>query len=544
MGDGRTNVPVELAFDSTASYEDMSSEIEVDVLFTGGDGSEWRVPAFWAGGTAFRVRFAAPTPGRYTYRTICSNAGDSGLHDQTGEIEIAPYTGDNHLYQHGPLRVSQNHRTLEHADGTPFFWMGDTWWMGLTKRLDWPHGFESLAADRAAKGFNLIQIVAGPLPDFDAEDATWHPQQANEAGWPWEKDWARINPEFYNLADQRIAHLVERGLVPCIVSMWGFYLPFMGVQKVKQHWRNLVARYGAYPVIWCLAGEVEMPTYSHHRDPEALQAEKSALVEGWTEVARYLRELDPYRHAITVHPAWTQSGRDSIPTESLIDIDMLQTSHGGHAILGRTVDRMSSANDKMPRMPVVNGEPCYEGIMGTAWQEMQRFVFWTSITSGSAGHTYGAQGVWAMSSRDEPFVGSTSSWGDGFWQDVMHYPGSAQVGLGRGFLERYSWWLFEPRREPEVEKLERPPFAVGIPGKTAVFYLAGQWADGRFTGVQGTRIRIEPGAQYRALFFNPRTGADVEVGPVKPDPDGFWPVPSKPTMDDWVLALENADVGL
>ncbi|MCX6376828.1 MAG: DUF5060 domain-containing protein, partial [Armatimonadetes bacterium] len=196
---GQVNVAVQLAFDSTASYQDISSEIEVDVLFTGADGSEWRVPAFWAGGTAFRVRFAAPTPGRYTYRTVCSNAGDSGLHDQTGELEIAPYTGDNYLYRHGPLRVSQSRRTLEHADGTPFFWMGDTWWMGLTKRLDWPSGFEMLAADRVAKGFNLIQIVAGPLPDFDAEDATWHPQQANEAGWPWEKDWARINPEFYDL---------------------------------------------------------------------------------------------------------------------------------------------------------------------------------------------------------------------------------------------------------------------------------------------------------------------------------------------------------
>jgi hypothetical protein len=144
-----------------------------------------------------------------------------------------------------------------------------------------------------------------------------------------------------------------------------------------------------------------------------------------------------------------------------------------------------------------------------------------------------------MSSRDEPFVGSTSSWGDGFWQDVMHYPGSAQVGLGRRFLERYSWWLFEPRQEAEVQALGRPSFATGIPGKTAIFYLAGQWADGRFAGVQGTRVKIESGARYRASFFDPRTGADIEVGPVKPDADGFWRVPSKPTMDDWVLLLER-----
>ncbi len=530
MVNGQTNVPMELAF----TVPDALWDAEIDVDFTGPEGDAWRVPAFWAGGEQWRVRFAAPKPGRYAYRT---EFADETLHGQTGELEIAPYDGDNDLYRHGRLRIAESKRTLEHADGKPFFWLGDTWWMGLTKRLDWPHGFKSLAEDRASKGFSLVQIVAGPLPDFDAEYATWDPQQANEAGWPWEQDWARINPEFYDLADRRIIHLVEQGLVPCIVSMWGFYLPFMGIERVKKHWRNLIARYGAYPVVWCVCGEVELPTYSHLSRSDTLEAEKADQTAGWKEVAGYLRNLDPYHHVTTIHPAWAQSGRDAILDDSLIDLDMLQTSHGGHGILGRTVDRVHESNDKTPRMPVVNGEPCYEGIMGTAWQEMQRFVFWTSIMSGSAGHTYGAQGMWAMSSRDEPFKGSTMNWGDGFWQDVMHYPGSAQVGLGRRFLERYPWWQFEPRIEPEVQ--DRRSFAVGIPGKVAVFYLTGQWADPKFRGVQGTRLSIETVARYRAYFFNPRTGADVDAGVVTPDADGFWPVPPKPSMDDWVLVLDT-----
>ncbi|MBP6963745.1 MAG: DUF4038 domain-containing protein [Armatimonadetes bacterium] len=522
---GYTNNPVEISFAGTIRED--SADVEMDVIFVGPSG-EFPVPAFRAGGNAFRVRFSSPNPGRYTYRTICSS--DVGLDGLAGELEIEPYDGENDLYRHGPLRVAANRRTLEHSDGTPFFWLGDTWWMGLTKRLDWPHGFASLAADRVAKGFNLIQIVAGPLPDFDAEDATWHPQQANEGGWPWEQGWARINPEFYDLADRRIQYLVDHGLVPCIVAMWGFYLPFMGIERVKQHWRNLVARYGAYPVVWCLCGEIELPTYSHLANTDALEAEKAAQIAGWTEVARYVRALDPYRRILTVHPAWAQSGRDAIADESLIDLDLLQTSHGGHAILGRTMDRVNASNARTPRMPVVNGEPCYEGIMGTAWQEMQRFVFWTSVMSGSAGHTYGAQGIWAMSSRDEPFVGSTMNWGEGFWQDVMHYPGSAQVGLGRRFLERYPWWLFEPRPDQ---------LAIGIPGKLKIFYLAGQWVDPKFAGVRDKRIEIEPDIQYRAYFFDPRTGADVAVGPVEPDADGTWPVPRKPTMDDWVLVLDG-----
>ena len=64
------------------------------------------------------------------------------------------------------------------------------------------------------------------------------------------------------------------------------------------------------------------------------------------------------------------------------------------------------------------------------------------------------------------------------------------------------------------------------------------------------RVAIERGACYRALFFNPRTGAEVRdyegrlhvpihLGPVEPDADGLWPVPPKPTMEDWVPVLED-----
>jgi len=35
----------------------------------------------------------------------------------------------------------------------------------------------------------------------------------------------------------------------------------MGIEKMKKHWRYLIARYGAYPVVWCLAGEGIMPYY-------------------------------------------------------------------------------------------------------------------------------------------------------------------------------------------------------------------------------------------------------------------------------------------
>ena len=76
------------------------------------------------------------------------------------------------------------------GENDPFFWLGDTWWMGLTKRLRWPEDFEALTNDRVQKGFTVVQIVAGLYPDMPSFDE----RGFNEAGSAWDKDFSRINP--------------------------------------------------------------------------------------------------------------------------------------------------------------------------------------------------------------------------------------------------------------------------------------------------------------------------------------------------------------
>src|SRR5579883_2137485 len=120
----------------------------------------------------------------------------------------------------------------------------------------------------------------------------------------------------------QICELVDRGLAPCIVGCWGYFMIFMGLRKIKQHWRNIVARWGAYPVFWCLAGEGTMPYYlSKNKEEDAADQKR-----GWTELARYVRSIDPYRHPITIHPSST--ARDTVEDPSVLDFDMLQTGHG------------------------------------------------------------------------------------------------------------------------------------------------------------------------------------------------------------------------
>ena len=96
-------------------------------------------------------------------------------------------------------------------------------------------------------------------------------------------------------------------------------------------------------------------------------------------------------------------------------------------------------------------------------------------------------------------------------------------------------------------------YATGVPKAVAIYYLPANCLNDELMGVQVKgceQIAVEPGASYEAYFFNPRTAQDVRsyvaaglqkitLGLVAPDANGRWKIPPKPTMEDWVLVLEN-----
>src|SRR6478609_9382461 len=97
--------PAEWSFQSGKQYGDAFNDIELDVIFQDTAGKQFRAPAFWAGDQVWRVRFAAPTPGRYSWQSVCSDTSNKDLHDINGSLEVEPYTGSNSLLQHGGIRV-------------------------------------------------------------------------------------------------------------------------------------------------------------------------------------------------------------------------------------------------------------------------------------------------------------------------------------------------------------------------------------------------------------------------------------------------------
>ena len=445
------NVPVEIVFTAQRTHAKPFDDVTLDVLFTDPAGTTRRVPAFWAGGTAWKVRYASPLAGIHRWYSVCNTTDDPGLNGIEGRVDIRRYRGTNPLYKHGAVQVASDKRHFQYADGTPFFWLGDTWWMGLCHRLHFPDEFTQLTADRKAKGFNVVQIVAGLYPDMMPFD----PRGANEAGFPWEADYAQIRPEYFNLADQRLQYLVDQGITPCIVGAWGYFLPWMGQQKMQAHWRYLIARYSAMPVIWCAAGEANLPWYLAPGFPYDDRKQAS----GWTEVLRSIRAVDPFHRPLTIHPTAINqyTARHAADDPTLLDFDMLQTPHGQREAVPITVKAVRDSMAAVPVMPVINGEAAYEKLSDSLPTEWTRAMFWLCLMNGAKGHTYGANGIWQLNRKGQPHGNSPTggNYGKISWDEAMVLPGSQQMGFGKRFLESLPWTQLKPM--PEVAAWETAP---------------------------------------------------------------------------------------
>jgi hypothetical protein len=520
-------MPTEWAYESGKQYTDPFNQVDVDAIITLPNGEQEKVPAFWAGGSAWRIRYSPPIPGVYNVRSMSSDHKNQELHDVKLTLHVDSYSGNNAHFKHGALKIARDKRHFQYTDGTPFFWLGDTWWMGFCKRLSWPDGFQTLTADRVQKGFTMIQIVAGLYPDMEPFDE----RGANEAGFPWDRDFTTINPAYFDMADVRMQYLAEHGLAACVVGFWGYFIPRMGMDKVRKHWRYLIARWSAYPVVWCLAGEGTMPYYLSKTKEEDAELQKHGL----TELARYVRATDPRHHPITIHPSSTS--RLCVDDPSVLDFDMLQTGHSDRESVPNTIRTINSSLAATPAMPVLIGEVCYEGIQEASRQEVQRFMFWSALLSGTGGHTYGANGIWQFNTREKPYGLSPHghSWGGPAWDIAAQLPGSGQLGLAKALLMRYSWWNLEP--QPDLidphwssDNYWRP-FAAHIPGEAIFAFTPAAYKADTFRNLRA--------GSYKAFFFNPASGVEKEIGTITPDEHGSWQIAEVPIFQDWVVVLEH-----
>lgn len=493
-----------------------ASETELTVELTSPTGKRHVIDGFWDGGQTWRARFQPDEEGRWRYRTRSAPAV-AGLEEQTGLFECRRNEVDNRFLQHGPVRVAPNGFYLQHADGTPFFWLGDTTWNGplLSARQDW----EDYLNDRAAKRFSVIQFnVIAP----------WRTAPTDEVGQVafTGREKIAINPRFFQRMDARIDSINAKGLLAAPVLLWsltdkdpGQYLPEEACIRLI---RYEVARYGAHHLAWILAGD------------NPYDGERAAR---WKRIGRAVFGGRPHAPVMT-HPTGMNWPWEEWRGEAWLDILGYQSGHGDDADTLRWIHSGPPAQhwSKTPHRPVINLEPPYENHV--AYQSrrphsahnVRRAVYWSLLNAPTAGLTYGGHGVWSWHTKpgeeptDHPGTGPAPT-----WREAMALPGSAQMKVMADLFTALPWWTLRPDTAVLAEQpggddpAKHVSAARSERGDLALLYLP-----------VGGAVRLRPGALpdgLRAEWIDPRTGQRT---PARRETDNLFRAPD---AQDWVLLL-------
>jgi hypothetical protein len=490
-----------------------SMDTLMEAEFTAPDGSQMRVPGFWDGGNTWKVRFTPTQPGEWRFETLSDNR-DPALHGQHGVFTVLPAEGDHPLYRHGGfLKVSPNGHYLTYSDGTPFFWRGDTWWFCPSKlcpfdgssRPGMDSMFKALVDTRSRQGYTVAQMAFAGV-----DRSTFHP-----------RSWGQQNIDFWRDADRYFEYANAAGILPVIGVGFHKALDDASLDELKLLWRYIIARYGSYATSWMIAGE-----YNLDNVPER--------VEKILAVGRHIKEIDPYRRAMSVHPWVHDQEQRQAWSQPWFDFIMLQ---GGH-------------NDKLPPAgtyfgpyfrqqlkPVLESESSYEGIKNFG-PDRVRAAAYHAIQAGSFGYTYGSHGLWypTQSPDDKRF----EEYGKPLpWWEALNRLGAEHMAHLRKLYESVDWWRLEPRPQ-SIFTIENLPETIPVSvksdgGQTHIVYFP--------TNIDTTAklllTAVDTASVYTADWFNPRSGELTTLAiPLERD-QRFISLPDRPTRDDWVLVVRK-----
>ncbi|MGB6153352.1 MAG: malectin domain-containing carbohydrate-binding protein [Pricia sp.] len=288
---------VEVAFNSQNQYDNayMDVDVWVELKKSGSSTEVYRVPVFWDGGTTFRVRLVATSPGSWSWRIMNETVdnADQGFLNRNGSFTATAADVSSNSNNRGFIQVDPNtKRTLQYADGTPFFYTADTSWSALTAVFGYEQAnaisgisFKDYIRARKRQGFNGLNVIASFPDDTYLQQQgrnldrpgtqtglwaseTWGKKTGPNGVTPFamkrrgqpvtddtqEVDYKRIVPEYWQSVDQRMQFLADEGFVTLFESIrrherWVFR-PQDEKNAFYNYIRYLWARYGCYNMIF------------------------------------------------------------------------------------------------------------------------------------------------------------------------------------------------------------------------------------------------------------------------------------------------------
>ena len=514
---------IEIVLASSKTYSDPFQDVELTATFTGPGGEILTRPAFWDGGTTWKIRFAPTLVGTWTYTTTCSDATNAGLDLQTGSVLTDIYNGNLPIYKNGFLKVSSNKRYMVYNDETPFFWLGDTHWQmsDYERDSECNYGdncgsqFKHVVKDRMAKGFTVYQTY----PDAGVNDGGGNVHVAN---W-WTTKYTRLDPvAFQKYFDPKMKYLADNGFMVALgCGVHWLSTESVGLNGMKLLAKYMVARYGAYPIVWITGQEVD------------IKPEEAAI---WKEVAKTIDSYDSYKHPLTGHMAYNSNyiwGTETWHTWFAVQ--------GGHATT-RTYQNQSFYKgfwNYTPTQPFLEAEAKYEDVDCGGLNDAtdDRVAAYKSIQCGSLGFTYGVSGIWAM--KWDTKVAGWDSFSKYPWYIGVDAPGSTYMKYLKQFYTSFAWEKLVPRfSDPAWCTFVTPESSILSSTPDAERFVVYFYNNSKTTGILKN---LTDSKTYCAVWFDPTTGKNVPISDAINSTGGIYTIPLKPDNKDWLLLVEDVN---
>jgi hypothetical protein len=443
-------------------------------------------------------------------------------------------------WKHGKLMVSENARFLRHADGTPFFWLGDTGWL-LFQRMNREEAL-MYVANRQSKGFNVIQcILLQSFADRNAygDEAFVDNDLTRMCITPGSDPNRPEDYDYWDHVDYILDAAADHHMYLAIVPIWGQLVKRGNLTEkaAEQYAAQIAQRFRNRPnIIWVNGGSTQ----------------GDMRAEIWETLGATIKTHDP-NHLMTFHPFGRTQSSTWFTNSAWLDVHMFTSGHRRYdqddtpKAFGEDNWRyVLEDHARTPRKPTLDGEPSYEatpqGLHDSTqpyWtaSDVRRYAYW-SVFAGACGHTYGHNAVRQVYKRGGP---KPSSGARQFFPEALEDSGASQMQhikhlvLSRPYFERV------PDQSAlggdEGDRYDRVLIARG-----ASYMMAYTYTGREFTLQMG---RIS-GAAVDAWWFDPRTGEALRLGTYDNAGSRVFDPPGRPANgNDWVLVLDDAsqDVG-
>ena len=556
----------ELTFESKKSYSDPFNDVDIE-LHLYSQGRLYKIPGFWDGENTWKIRFACPYEGVWYFKTVCTDEENSILHGRTGKVDCSAYSGNLDVYKHGFVTTDAGHKYFTYADGTPFFYLGDTHWSlgGESAEM-----VKIISEKRVSQGFTVIQ--SEPIDEkFDfADGITEYDMNGLH----------RYDEKFAIIADNGLTHANAQFFFP--YSMELLINNFGGVKengemsdgvkaylnKITRYW---VARYGAYPVMWTLGQEIDNDFYWN----DATHPMWNYKNNPYKLVAEYIGIYDAYDHPLTGHQE--NAGATAAYGDGKNADDKCKVYHKGamssafrdvkeHSFYAAqwspSKTEQTNFNAEKDFWYNSQGKPSinYEGQYCYLWTKNYgaRMQGYLAFLNGMYGYGWGAHDTWSYlniydeenDSSDGVDTITSEEKINATWEDALEYASSYQVGYMRSFLEKTEWYNLIPRFDNK---------AYFVPGNN-VYYVYASTGDNSeiviyfysftdeavaqnvntngYGGIKtGTVGSLTPGGEYSYQWFNPITGEYSEEYEFTATRFGTYYLGSRPDDTDMAVVI-------